>query len=216
MILNDAEGPRNARSAREGFVLVSLYSWTCVTIGVILARLIVGAMHKLGFRSDDGTAVAGSVSRHHRGCLSIPNDFHLGVVPWSNCELAGCCQRWNREAYHRIKSSRRIALLQGKIFSTRTKIKLIRCGLVGGVCSPVSGDRCNGTGENVVCSPHRTSIAPNAEGEIVPVWDGHPLVRVCHAGNIAAMQLTKPLGDSYEEMCERWPASVSYCIKYAD
>lgn len=70
MNLNDEEGPRFARSPREGFVLVSLYSWTCVTVGVILARLAIGILRKVGFESDDGTALAGSVRSSPAGTMA--------------------------------------------------------------------------------------------------------------------------------------------------
>ncbi|KAF2472764.1 uncharacterized protein BDR25DRAFT_365918 [Lindgomyces ingoldianus] len=53
-------GHRNAPSSRGGIVLVSLYSWTCVTIGVAAARFIIGRLHRVKFGFDDATVVAGS------------------------------------------------------------------------------------------------------------------------------------------------------------
>lgn len=55
-------GHRNAQSVRGGVVLVSLYSWTCITVGVAIARFIIGCIHKVNFGLDDGMALCGSVS----------------------------------------------------------------------------------------------------------------------------------------------------------
>ncbi|KAF2635494.1 hypothetical protein P280DRAFT_536125 [Massarina eburnea CBS 473.64] len=54
------EGPRYAATVRGGVVMVSLYSWTCIALGVTIARLIIASLHKLHFGRDDATIVAGS------------------------------------------------------------------------------------------------------------------------------------------------------------
>lgn len=55
-------GPRNAPSARGGILLVSLYSWTCITIGVAVARFVVAYIHKVEFAFDDFMVLAATVS----------------------------------------------------------------------------------------------------------------------------------------------------------
>lgn len=55
-------GPRNAPSGRGGILLVSLYSWTCITIGVAIARFVVASIHKVEFDFDDGMVLVSSVS----------------------------------------------------------------------------------------------------------------------------------------------------------
>ncbi|KAL6704952.1 hypothetical protein ACN47E_007497 [Coniothyrium glycines] len=62
VFLNPEINTRSAATTRSGFVLVSTYSWSCVTVGVILARygqsLIV---HKIEYGWDDGTVLAATV-----------------------------------------------------------------------------------------------------------------------------------------------------------
>jgi hypothetical protein len=55
-------GSRNSPSGRGGFLLVSLYSWTCITIGVTIARFVVAYIHEIKFEYDDLMALAGAVS----------------------------------------------------------------------------------------------------------------------------------------------------------
>jgi hypothetical protein len=55
-------GPRNAPSTRGGVVLVSLYSWTLITLAGTIARYILGSLHKTSFGIDDGMVIGGSVS----------------------------------------------------------------------------------------------------------------------------------------------------------
>ncbi|KAF1954362.1 hypothetical protein CC80DRAFT_567572 [Byssothecium circinans] len=61
MELNKEDGPRNARTVRGGVIMVSLYSWTCITMGVALARVIIALQNKLQFGRDDATALTGSL-----------------------------------------------------------------------------------------------------------------------------------------------------------
>lgn len=64
------DGPRNAPSTRSGFVLVSTYSWMCVTLGVAIARFGQGyIVHKIDMGPDDGTILASSV--RHRPLLLL-------------------------------------------------------------------------------------------------------------------------------------------------
>jgi hypothetical protein len=62
MDLHPEPGPRIAPSVRGGAILVSLYSWTCVTIGVAIARFIIGRIHRVAFGLDDVTILCASVS----------------------------------------------------------------------------------------------------------------------------------------------------------
>jgi len=55
-------GHRNAPTERAGVLLVSLYSWTCITIGVAIARFVVAYIHKVAFALDDVMVLAGTVS----------------------------------------------------------------------------------------------------------------------------------------------------------
>ena len=71
MDLRPEPGPRNAPSVRVGAILVSLYSWTCVTIGVAIARFIIGRIHRVAFGLDDVTILCASVSCYY-AFLSSP------------------------------------------------------------------------------------------------------------------------------------------------
>lgn len=55
------DGLRHASSTRGGFVLVSTYSWMCITLGVVITRFGQSFVHKVGFGPDDATIVMGSV-----------------------------------------------------------------------------------------------------------------------------------------------------------
>lgn len=57
------QGARNAPNARAGVVLVSLYSWTAVTLGVAITRFVIGLLHKVDFGLDDSMVLCGSVSQ---------------------------------------------------------------------------------------------------------------------------------------------------------
>lgn len=60
-------GPRHAASMRVGFVLVSTYSWMCITIGVALARFVLGLIvHKIEFGADNTTIFVGTVGLYTR------------------------------------------------------------------------------------------------------------------------------------------------------
>ncbi|PSN70882.1 hypothetical protein BS50DRAFT_269101 [Corynespora cassiicola Philippines] len=61
VIAGPEEGPRYAPSGRGGAVLVSLYTWTCITLGVACARFIIGRIHKVNFGPDDGMVLTGSI-----------------------------------------------------------------------------------------------------------------------------------------------------------
>ncbi|KAF2127534.1 hypothetical protein P153DRAFT_343683 [Dothidotthia symphoricarpi CBS 119687] len=62
------DGFRNAPTTRGGFMLVSLYSWMCITWMALIMRLTLGVViHRVGFQRDDATALVGSI-------------FYLGVV----------------------------------------------------------------------------------------------------------------------------------------
>ncbi|KAH7084428.1 hypothetical protein FB567DRAFT_604277 [Paraphoma chrysanthemicola] len=53
----------NAKSTRSGFVLVSLYSWMVITLGVVIARFVRGLLvHKVKFGADDATALAAHIT----------------------------------------------------------------------------------------------------------------------------------------------------------
>lgn len=77
MTLSDeVEGPRNASRPRQGAVFVSIYTWTCVVLGVALARLVISGLHKVNFGRDDLTAFAGSVGQTH-----LPHASADGQLP---------------------------------------------------------------------------------------------------------------------------------------
>ncbi|KAH7072140.1 hypothetical protein BKA63DRAFT_534944 [Paraphoma chrysanthemicola] len=53
----------NAKSTRSGFVLVSLYSWMVITLGVVIARFVRGLLiHKVKFGADDAAALAAHIT----------------------------------------------------------------------------------------------------------------------------------------------------------
>ncbi|KAF2708628.1 hypothetical protein K504DRAFT_534232 [Pleomassaria siparia CBS 279.74] len=60
--LGSDEYPREAPSARGGIILVSLYSWICITIGVAIARFVVGSIHKVHLDFDDAMVLVGSIA----------------------------------------------------------------------------------------------------------------------------------------------------------
>jgi len=60
------EGRRNGVSTRSGFVLVSTYSWTIITVGVLVGRFAQGHNHKIEYGLDDVAVVAATV------CNSLP------------------------------------------------------------------------------------------------------------------------------------------------
>ena len=60
--LNPGVGPHHATTMRSGALMVSLYSWTCITLGVTVARILVASLRKLKFGIDDAAAMMGSVS----------------------------------------------------------------------------------------------------------------------------------------------------------
>ncbi|KAI0581168.1 hypothetical protein Ptr902_07412 [Pyrenophora tritici-repentis] len=59
--LSENEGPRNAATTRNGFALVSTYTWACVVLLALVARFGQGYSHKVGFGRDDAAIVAGTV-----------------------------------------------------------------------------------------------------------------------------------------------------------
>ncbi|KAH8725650.1 hypothetical protein GQ44DRAFT_826452 [Phaeosphaeriaceae sp. PMI808] len=69
---------RNAQSIRGGFVLVSLYSWAVVTLGIVITRFVRGLLiHKTAFGEDDATALAGHI-------------IYIGtIVSWQYTVVAG-------------------------------------------------------------------------------------------------------------------------------
>jgi len=73
MTLSDGvEGPRNASRPRQGAAFVSMYTWTCVVLGVAVARLVISGLHKVNFGRDDLTAFAGSVGQNHPVYITSP------------------------------------------------------------------------------------------------------------------------------------------------
>ncbi|PVI02260.1 hypothetical protein DM02DRAFT_670697 [Periconia macrospinosa] len=54
-------GHRIAPSPAGGIVLVSLYSWTSVTLLVTAARCVIGLIHKVKFDWDDATLICGTI-----------------------------------------------------------------------------------------------------------------------------------------------------------
>lgn len=56
-------GYRIAPSPEGGTVLVSLYSWTIITLLVTAVRFVIGLIHKVKFDWDDATMIGGTVSR---------------------------------------------------------------------------------------------------------------------------------------------------------
>lgn len=56
-------GPRNASTVRSGVVLVSLYSWACITVFAAVARFIIGSTHRVDYGLDDVLVLVGLVSR---------------------------------------------------------------------------------------------------------------------------------------------------------
>ncbi|KAF1850577.1 uncharacterized protein K460DRAFT_273747 [Cucurbitaria berberidis CBS 394.84] len=52
---------RIAKSTPGGFVLVSTYSWLCITLGVGIARFGQSLVHKVAFGPDDATVLVGSI-----------------------------------------------------------------------------------------------------------------------------------------------------------
>ena len=67
------EGPRNAANIRNGFALVSTYTWACIVLLALAARLGQGYSHKVGFGRDDAAIVAGTVGSC-RALQSFPTD----------------------------------------------------------------------------------------------------------------------------------------------
>ncbi|OAL02850.1 hypothetical protein IQ06DRAFT_345836 [Phaeosphaeriaceae sp. SRC1lsM3a] len=60
--LRREDGIRYAKSTAGGFVVVSLYSWMVITLGVTLARFIRGVVvHNTKFGSDDAAALTGTI-----------------------------------------------------------------------------------------------------------------------------------------------------------
>lgn len=48
-------------------MLVSLYSWTIFTLGIVIARFIRGTwIHKVRFGKDDAASLAASVRTHNQ------------------------------------------------------------------------------------------------------------------------------------------------------
>lgn len=61
--INTESGPRYATNTRTGFVLVSTYSWLCMTVIVVVVRFVRGLIiHKSRFGYDDATTLMGTVS----------------------------------------------------------------------------------------------------------------------------------------------------------
>ncbi|PVH92082.1 hypothetical protein DM02DRAFT_663293 [Periconia macrospinosa] len=63
-------GHRIAPSPEGGTVLVSLYSWTTVTLLVTAARCVIGLIHKVKFDWDDATMIGGTIV------------YTASAVPW--------------------------------------------------------------------------------------------------------------------------------------
>jgi hypothetical protein len=78
------EGPRNATTTRSGFILVSTYSWTVITVVVLVARFWQGHNHKVEVGLDDVAIVAATVGQ---SMPLEPNDTDLFV---------GCVYRRDR------------------------------------------------------------------------------------------------------------------------
>lgn len=89
------EGPRNAPSPRGGVILVSLYSWTTVTVGAAIARLIIGRLHQVGFGRDDGAVIIGTVCRDTTICAVT--DQCTVLLSRSDRGMAFRCRRRTRE-----------------------------------------------------------------------------------------------------------------------
>merc|ERR1712113_1147289 len=70
MISSGAGGHRIAPSAEGGTVLVSLYSWTIVTLMVTVARFVIGLIHKVKIGWDDALILLGSII------------YTTSAVPW--------------------------------------------------------------------------------------------------------------------------------------
>lgn len=80
---------RNVRSTREGFVLVSLYSWMIITFGVAIARFVRGlVIHKIKFGGDDAAALAGSVRCPNSSPSNKSADKSVGRLYWHSRRLA--------------------------------------------------------------------------------------------------------------------------------
>jgi hypothetical protein len=63
---------RHAQSTRGGFVLVSLYSWMVITVGVVVARFVRGlVVHKIKFGADDAAALASIVGGRISNRLNV-------------------------------------------------------------------------------------------------------------------------------------------------
>ena len=60
--VSSAEGPRIASTTRNGFALVSTYSWACVVVLALVARFCQGYSHKVYFGRDDAAIVVGTVA----------------------------------------------------------------------------------------------------------------------------------------------------------
>jgi len=63
LAMMDSSGSvRNAETTRGGFVLVSLYSWTVFTLGILVARFVRGTwINKVRFGKDDAAILAANV-----------------------------------------------------------------------------------------------------------------------------------------------------------
>jgi hypothetical protein len=81
--LND--GHRNAATTRSGFVLVSTYAWTLITIGVAIARFAQGHAHKVEVGRDDAAIFAATVGYSPLCDSRIGADQVVDCLRWSDC-----------------------------------------------------------------------------------------------------------------------------------
>jgi hypothetical protein len=146
------QNPRYAQSTPGGFVLVSLYSWTVMTCGIVIARFIRGLLlHKIKFGADDKSALASIVSDQiSSSCIwrtDVVQFVYIGtVVSWQHAVDAGIGKNiTDIERQHALVFSR----VRKSFLSLMTILNCLDC-----TCSAAPGDIYNALRKTILRFPH--------------------------------------------------------------